>query len=496
MKPTIFKSIQIDRYFIQTKMHQGKKHLVVPVIMMVEGVHHGSHGPVFHSAEELGKFPESWNGIPVVIQHPERDGNHVSANSPDVIDDEKVGVIFNAKFEDGKLKAEVWLNEETLEAVSQDTINYIKQGRALDVSVGVFTDDEQTPGEWNGEHYAAVSRNHRPDHLALLPGETGACSWADGCGIRNNKKGGNTMPDPNYLEELQAFKKEFYVKQIETNKLGNVVLTDLVRNTVDSMDTETKIYFLEEVYSNNFVYRCREVGLNQMGNTAKLYKQNYIIDSNNNMTLQDGPVEVTKKVTYTVSTNKMIRRTKTMVDNTEACCPKKVESLIQSNVSTFTEDDREWLSALTEDRIDKMIQADVDLETANTEIETNKVAKEKADLETNKEVTKKEAIEVLKEDFADSDKFLKLVPASIAEQLKHGLSLHAANRESLITNISGASEVYSKEDLEKMDITDLEKLSKFVKPQTNYVGQGGQTQIETNTNQEEVMLPADVKIKE
>jgi len=488
MKPTIFKSIQIDRYNIQTKTHQGKKHLVVPVIMMVEGVHHGSHGAVFHSAEELAKFPECWNGIPVVIRHPERDGNHVSANSPDVIDDEKVGCVYNCTFVNGKLKAEVWLNEEMLEGVSPDTINYIKQGRALDVSVGVFTDDEETSGEWNGEQYTAISRNHRPDHLALLPGETGACSWADGCGIRNNKKGGNDVLDIKVL-------KDFYINEIAVNAPGSIELIELIRNSVDAMDTETKIYILEEVYSNNFVYRCREISSGQLGQgAAKLFKQNYKIEDNK-LTLQDVPVEVTKKVSYIVSAQTM-RRTK-MSENKETCCPAKVESLIQSNVSTFTEDDREWLSTLTEDGIDKLIQVDADLEAATIEIETNKKEKEEAELNTNKEVTKEDAIKVLKDQFSDVDSFIKLVPAKIGEQLKHGLRLHAENRAALVTNISGASDVYSKEDLEAMDTEALEKLSKaIVKSKANYSGRGGNgSPIETNTDQEEVMLPAGVEVK-
>jgi len=48
-------------------------------------------------------------------------------------------------------------------------------------------------GVWNEEEYHSIVRNYRPDHLALLPGAIGACSWEDGCGIRANKdikKGG------------------------------------------------------------------------------------------------------------------------------------------------------------------------------------------------------------------------------------------------------------------------------------------------------------------
>ena len=43
-------------YIARELTYEGKTHLVIPVVMMVEGVHNGSRGPVLHSAEELGKI--------------------------------------------------------------------------------------------------------------------------------------------------------------------------------------------------------------------------------------------------------------------------------------------------------------------------------------------------------------------------------------------------------------------------------------------------------
>ena len=91
-----YKSKQVLEYDIKLVVHQEKAHLVVPVVMMVEGVHNGSQGPLLHEITELGKFPESWNGRPVVIYHPEdEDGNPISANSPEVIDKVTVGRVYN-----------------------------------------------------------------------------------------------------------------------------------------------------------------------------------------------------------------------------------------------------------------------------------------------------------------------------------------------------------------------------------------------------------------
>lgn len=198
----------VPNYTVEKVTHQGRQFLVVPVNMMTEGVHKGSHGAVFHSIDELGKFPASWNGIPVTIQHPkDPQGNPISANSPDVIDGTTVGRVYHTNVDGDVLKSKAYLDEQRLRQVSPLAAEYIDKGLPLEVSLGMFTEDEPNQGVWRNEQYNAVATNHRPDHLALLPGGRGACSWADGCGIRaneeenenndmnTNEKGDNSMSD-------------------------------------------------------------------------------------------------------------------------------------------------------------------------------------------------------------------------------------------------------------------------------------------------------------
>ena len=96
------------------RTYEGKKHIVIPVVMMVEGVRNGSHGPIMHRISELGKYPEAWNGIPVVINHPEIGGINVSANNPEIIETQAVGRVFNTTVKGEKLSAEAWLDIEKL----------------------------------------------------------------------------------------------------------------------------------------------------------------------------------------------------------------------------------------------------------------------------------------------------------------------------------------------------------------------------------------------
>jgi len=175
-------------YEAEERTLNGRDYLVVPVVMIKEGVHVGSAGAVLHLAEELGEVVEAWNGIPIVLNHPKDDGDSfISANSPEVLEEYEIGRVFNAQLEGSRLKAEAWLDIERLEVVSPDLLDSVKNGEMIEVSVGVFSDNEEVEGEWNGEKYNYIAKNYRPDHLALLPGLVGACSIDDGCGIRVNQ---------------------------------------------------------------------------------------------------------------------------------------------------------------------------------------------------------------------------------------------------------------------------------------------------------------------
>jgi hypothetical protein len=145
--------------------------------MMVEGVHHGSFGPIYWPAHVLAQSARKWNGVPVTIDHPKDfDGNHVSIHATDGT--AIIGTVQSARYDSGKkaMKAEIQI------PANHPRRSEIEQIR--EVSVGVFSDETYTPGSFNGEDYIACAIRQDPDHLALLPDVKGACSWEDGCGIR------------------------------------------------------------------------------------------------------------------------------------------------------------------------------------------------------------------------------------------------------------------------------------------------------------------------
>lgn len=169
---------------------QGRDYLVVPMVMLTEGVHNGSNGPLYYPSDELTKTPVVWNHKPIVVYHPESNGQGISACAPEVLEKQSVGIVLNTRaVRDrkgkrlAKLRAEAWLDEARIDEVDPRIREHLNANKVMEVSTGVFTDNVGPEGEWNGEKYVAVARNYRPDHLALLPDKVGACSVAKGAGL-------------------------------------------------------------------------------------------------------------------------------------------------------------------------------------------------------------------------------------------------------------------------------------------------------------------------
>lgn len=156
----------------------GRETLVLPCVMIKEGVWNGSEGPTLYTKEQLALSVPLWNNVPVIIQHP-KDAD--SAGEPNVINKQEVGRCLHTVIENAKLKTELWLDKERLQNKAPDLSMRIMNGKMVEVSTGITAN--KTPGGiWNGEAYEQEALNIRPDHLALLDGQVGACSIADGAG--------------------------------------------------------------------------------------------------------------------------------------------------------------------------------------------------------------------------------------------------------------------------------------------------------------------------
>lgn len=465
-------SVKVNNYQIREVELEGRKHIVVPVVMMREGVHSGSHGPIFHREEALSRYTEAWNGIPITVDHPEdEEGMNISANSPEVLEARRVGRVFHTYYDDG-LRAEAWLDVEKLQEVDPDAYEYIMAGRPLDVSVGVFSDSEPTEGEWEGETYESIAINYRPDHLALLPGAQGACSWADGCGIRANQKGGSMEDSTKIFKQLN---QDGYAVVPIVNQ-GYRELLQSLQSQLDSMDVNgQKYHYLQEVYEDYFVYSVRG---NDGGET--LYKRGYTVNDSGTVEFgDDPPVEVKRKVTYE-TLKKMVREKKPSINNekqggTMACCEDKVDRLIAHKQTRFTAEDKEFLMGLEETQLDKLFPT-----------EPEKPAE-------TPQVNEQEVIDKFKGDLKTVEDYTALMPEEMKAQVESGVKLYKEHRDSLVKGImDNTKDNFSQEQLEAMDDPTLESIFKSVTP-TDYSGQGA-TSLETDKSGEEVLLPIDVVV--
>lgn len=165
----------------------GRDYLVAPVVLITEGVHNN----ILYRAEDLKKFPEAWDGRPIPLLHPEQRGKPISANSPEILESRIIGNIYRTKYDEwdsnGRklkgLKSEAWIDVAKCKKIAPKLLKALRDGENIEVSTGLFTEDLDERGEWNQESYAAIATNYRPDHLAVLPGLKGACSWEDGAGM-------------------------------------------------------------------------------------------------------------------------------------------------------------------------------------------------------------------------------------------------------------------------------------------------------------------------
>jgi hypothetical protein len=500
---------------VQSRSEQfmGRDHVVVPVIMVVEGVHAGSAGPMFYPSEEIKATAEQWDGVPVTVQHPrDKDGDlTIAANAPEYI----IGHISGSIWDD-KLRAEAWIDIEKTNAISTDIMTIIRADGQLQVSTGLFSEDEIIKGDWKGESYNAVVRNITPDHLALLPGEKGACSWEDGCGIRANKEGGEKMkfkgfdmggedilgiPKPilqaffdNQLGEATKWEGKF-----KTNEMSHSDIRSQIQNEINDKDTQIQWNFVRDVFDKFFVYSKE-----QDGQPVQMFKQGYSLNASEAVEFTGDEVEVVQKTEYILKSNKKFNRKENkMANEKEKCCSEKVKALIANEKSNYTEEDTEWLEDMEEVQLDKMI-ANVGIsEDAEKSLVTAAVEKAFDDAVNSGEVVRVEKKDPdKKETPPTAEEYIANAPAEIQEVLGSSLHMLKEKKAALVQQIvANEQNRFTQEQLDAKEVAELENIAALIP--LKVVDEGGQQvsyaansgNINNNTGKEEPLEMPAMEIK-
>lgn len=326
---------------------QGKSYIVAPVAMLTEGVHAGSNGPLLYRESECKKAAPAWNMKPIVVYHPQMNGQGISACDPDVLEKQQVGMIMNTGWR-GKLRCEAWIDEARAAQVDNRVIEALENNKVMEVSTGLFTDNVGEPGEWNGKPYSAEATNHQPDHLALLPDKIGACSVADGAGLLQLNEAATDAG----FDATRLLVREFDVlRKMVGNALSFSDIQAAVRAAVKGVAGEDA--YIVDVFEKYAIY---EVGMSE-----KLFKLDY---SRKGKTLEieivGSPEEVIRVTEYKSVAPKMNAAPvdKALSNNQKEKRRMTKEALVQSlidNVATkWADGDREILMNMDESVLEKL----------------------------------------------------------------------------------------------------------------------------------------------
>ncbi len=469
-----FLTAEADTTNIREETFMDEEHIVVPVIALIEGVIEASNatgGPELALASEFAKAPDGWDGRPIVMNHPQINGQMVSANKPKVLENWSFGMMFNTRLEDGKLKSEAWLNKSRVSELGgevKDTVDRILAGNTVEVSTGLFTEVERAKGRFNGENYNGVWRSVVPDHLAFLSqGTAGACSVEDGCGVpRLNRallkqttpftvsEGGCGCNVGGFCqcEETKMPTRELYEKacKILSNAIPDTVIDrDARRSLSDAVQREFGAFtFLIAHTQNEAIFEDMEGGL---------FSVKFDMDKDGVVVFSGKPKQVN------LMTRIVPVKTSTPRDNAsgdeEGNEPEEVsssEEQTEENVSMADKTENgatEDANASTEDQTE---------ETSGVEAQTETEAQTSSEASENTEVTETE--EVTETAPLTAQEYISNAPPEIQEVLAAGLSAHNSRKASLITNIKASKRCdFDDDELSAMSVTSLEKMAKLSK---------------------------------
>ena len=244
---------------------EGREYIVGPARLIVPGVLEGSQGSLLYQSEDVTNEPAVWNGMPLVVYHPQQNGQYVSARQPSVLQESRIGWVFGANNNSGNLDAEAWFDVQLTNTADKKLHNgtqimpRLKSGGQIELSTGLKLDKIQRAGEHNGKKYTHIARNFRPDHVAVLPDREGACAIKDGCGIGvANKKSKKTT---NKRKSTMPLTRE----QIVADLVANCDCWKGEADTLNELDDAQ----LEKIHKGSVAHRAQVTTLNALIETVK-----------------------------------------------------------------------------------------------------------------------------------------------------------------------------------------------------------------------------------
>ncbi len=408
------------RQLRQEKLH-GRVYNVAPVVLMTEGVHAGSKGPVFYPEEELSKWSPSWDHKPILIDHPP-DGSW-AGNDPEVIEKQAVGFLLNTRY-DTKQRSEGWFDAKETAKKCMPLQNAIVNRQLMEVSTGLIVDAQDEEGEFGGVKYNLTARNHRPDHLAILVDKIGACSVEKGGGLwQLNESVENKMSHSEIHSQIAVKLRE---------ELGQ------------SWDG-----FIADIFDKDFVY----------WEGAEMLRQKYS-KNGDEVDFVDPPEKVQRKVEYKAVSNSADSNPQSEeIDN----MAKKdlVDKVIANKATKWEEKHRDKLTKMTDEDLELMIPVE-----APPVVKNEKEEEEEEEEEDDKEV-KNTVIKPTEEKELTMKEWLAKIPAEARPGITNALKFERKAKQRLIASILNTEkgkENFDEKELIAMDVNELDRLNRILTP--------------------------------
>ena len=505
----------------------GRRHVVVPMVPLRVGVHQGVTADMepgaatYYPETSLRASTPRLEGIPVTVMHPAAEGQLVSAHSPQG-QSFVVGWVTTPRFVNGHPYAEAVIDYERLSSSSPQTLEMLQTGSPMDVSVGISgAQAQEASGLWNGETYNEVLSDIEFDHVALLPGRRGACSWADGCGVRVNVCGCTDQQETSEHKEeptmnlktilttllrrpsepsaptapvnplaaladriiadmdndFAATDRDFLLGLSEKQLVwlaNEVSLSDIERQLsifVNSLDTPQYINYYRDAYpqAGYFIYETQVRNAMTGVTTARqLYKRTFeVAAETGKVTIADDAQAVTEQRTYVpvAPSTANTQPCQTNEGNGSMSKDQIIANLIACDRTPFSEANRPALSTLDESTL-KLLHAD----NFKGKVEAPPAAPPVAPTVANAQPPAPEAPKA-----KTVQEYLDAAPPEIRDVLGEAYADREASKANLIEQLVANKAPFTKEELQAKNLPELRKLGLMAKIDVapDYSGNGG-----------------------
>jgi hypothetical protein len=473
----IFTVNSTGSYQAKREIINGRDYYVVPMVPIVEGVHEGLGGAFFFPASEIEANATDWNGVPLPIGHPIENGQPVSIKENGFEVQLSVGFVRNSVAQKGKLQAEGCIDIEKAKLVNGGimVLERIEAGLPLEVSTSMFAPAVGPAGVWNGEAYEATLIKYTPDHIALLPDATGACSIADGCGVRANKN--NSHKESSMKKILQMLQRGAS-QWLRDNEASFGAIREQLSQWIERQNSTDRYNWVEDVFQDYFVHEQLMIDpVTQKTLSSKMYKRTYSVDANGIVKVNEDPTEVVQKVEYvpvepTVNSN--IKPNKEEKPEMAKTKKEKIEALIACPCTRFEEKDREFLANMSEDQLDKLGISDEALAKLNA---ANAAAEEPPKKPAEAPPVPPKANEEPKPKALTAEEYISAAPKEIQSVLRQAMNSEKAIKSAIIEKLTANKNcAFTKEQLELKPVDELQALAKLAQveiPEPNFTGNAG-----------------------